>query len=389
MRLALIAAAVLFGGETLAQTPRAVPVEGQPWAGRLAAADAKWNLTFQTDGPSQRLAAANLVCWGSPAEILRGPILVLADGGLMAADVLGADKEHLTADSTALGAVKLPLELLAGIALHSTGGRHERDLLLDRIATPGGDTDRLVLDNGDELTGQIEKIGEEAVKLQAAVGPLEVKIERIAAVIFNPALRSAARNGGLRAWVGLADGSRLLAAQLLVDGETLQLTTADKQTWKAASKDLVFLQPLGGRATYLSDLKPDGYRHLPFLDLAWPYRADRNVTGGQLRAGGRLYLKGLGLHSAARLTYKLDGSFKWFQAAMAIDDSAGGRGSVGFRVLVDGKPKFVSPTVRGGSAPTPVSVEVSGARQLDLLVDYADRADEMDHADWLDAWLVK
>ena len=56
---------------------------------------------------------------------------------------------------------------------------------------------------------------------------------------------------------------------------------------------------------YLSDLKPAEYHQTPYLDLPWPYQTDRNVTGGLLRCGGRLYLKGLGVHSAARLVYKI------------------------------------------------------------------------------------
>ncbi len=59
-----------------------------------------------------------------------------------------------------------------------------------------------------------------------------------------------------------------------------------------------------------------------------------------------------------------------------------------FRVLVDGQERFTSPIVRGGDAPLPVSVDVRGAKKLELLVDYADRADVLDHADWLDARLV-
>jgi hypothetical protein len=39
--------------------------------------------------------------------------------------------------------------------------------------------------------------------------------------------------------------------------------------------------------------------------------------------------------------------------------------------------------------PTPISVDLSGAKQLDLVVDYADRADVLDHADWLNARLIK
>ncbi len=66
-----------------------------------------------------------------------------------------------------------------------------------------------------------------------------------------------------------------------------------------------------------------------------------------------------------------------------------GRGSVRYRVFVDSEEKFASPIVRGGGPPVPVSVDVTGAKRLDLVVDFADRADEQDHADWLDARLVR
>ena len=37
----------------------------------------------------------------------------------------------------------------------------------------------------------------------------------------------------------------------------------------------------------------------------------------------------------------------------------------------------------------PVSVDIAGATKLELVVDYADRADVLDHADWLNARLVQ
>ena len=60
-----------------------------------------------------------------------------------------------------------------------------------------------------------------------------------------------------------------------------------------------------------------------------------------------------------------------------------------FRVLVDGQERFASPILRGGDPPVPVSVDVRGGKKLELVVDYADRADVLDHADWLDARLIK
>ena len=123
----------------------------------------------------------------------------------------------------------------------------------------------------------------------------------------------------------------------------------------------MFLQPLGGRLVYLSDLQPAEYRFTPFLTVSWPYRTDRNVTGGILRWGGRLASKGLGVHTAARLAYALDRPYKRFQVESGIDDSTTGRGSVEFRIFVDGKEEYVGDPVRGGSPPVPINVD--GRRQ--------------------------
>jgi hypothetical protein len=208
-------------------------------------------------------------------------------------------------------------------------------------------------------------------------------------MVFNPSLRQSPAKSSPRAWVGLSDGGRVLAQKLVVRDSEAELTVIAGQPWKTASKELVFVAPLGGRTVYLSDLKPAEYRHVPYLDLPWPYRTDRNVTGSLLRCNQRIYLKGLGVHSAARLTYLLDGSYKRFQADLGIDDSAGGRGSVGFRLFADGKPKFASGPIRGGAAPAPVSLDLTGVKRLDLVVDYGEQGDLLDHADWLNARVVK
>ena len=376
------------------ETPLAVPVDGQRFPADLIAADAKWQLTFSADGKPRILPAADLVRWGALAEPTRGPIVALADGGLLAVDtsssaVLRADKESLTVDSKLFARLKLPLESLAGIVFQPPGGPQERDLLLDRVLRAAGDSDRLLLDNGDELTGLVEAIQSETVQLHAEAGTGKIETPRVVAVIFNPALRQKPKQQPLRAWAGFADGSRLLADRLLLDESAVRITTALGHTWKTSPKSLVALQPLGGRAVYLSDLKPAEYRHTPWLALTWPFQADRNVTGGRLRCGGRLYLKGLGLHSKAELIYALDGAYRRFDAELGIDDSTAGRGSVQFRVLVDGQEKYSSKTIRGGGTAVPISIDLSGAKRLELVVDFADRADVLDRADWLGARLVR
>jgi len=194
--------------------------------------------------------------------------------------------------------------------------------------------------------------------------------------------------------VGTRDGS-LVHASAITGNEKELVIEAPAGLKLAGSNisDVVFLQSLGERFVYLSDLEPAGYRHVPYLSIEWPYARDRNVLGYPLSVAGQRYLKGIGMHSAARLTYQLDGNFRRFDSAVAIDDSAEKSGSVTFGVylLRDGTwtEAFTSGVVRGGDAPRLVSVDVTGAQGLTLTVDFADRGDELDRANWLDARLVK
>jgi hypothetical protein len=72
----------------------------------------------------------------------------------------------------------------------------------------------------------------------------------------------------------------------------------------------------------------------------------------------------------------------------ALDDGAGQRGSVVFRVFVDAEQKYASPILRGGDAPLPIAVAIpSTAKSLSLIVDFAERGDELDYANWLYARL--
>ena len=73
--------------------------------------------------------------------------------------------------------------------------------------TPGsparatGDADRLLLHNGDELTGLLTGIADEVAKLDTDVGPVEIKLDRAAALILNPTLKhKPPKDHRFRAW---------------------------------------------------------------------------------------------------------------------------------------------------------------------------------------------
>ncbi len=157
---------------------------------------------------------------------------------------------------------------------------------------------------------------------------------------------------------------------------------------------IVFVRPQNANVLYLSGIADLGHKHIPFLGSDWGWGRDRNVLGGQISSHDRVFEKGIGMHSTARLAFDLPQGFTEFQAEVSLDRSAGKRGSVQFRVFTseDGAtwvPSEKTQIVRGGDAIVPIRVDIAGRKRLALVVDFAERGDELDRANWIGARLVR
>ncbi|MCE9545809.1 MAG: NPCBM/NEW2 domain-containing protein [Planctomycetia bacterium] len=386
-----------------AHPPVVVPREGAAYPAALLRIDADGKdaadaqVMLGVDGKSRTLPLSSLVRFGAPAEPAAGPLMLTADGSWIVVDTtlepLVLRSEQIACDTRHLGRLELPLDKLRAILFHRPAGTLDADLLLQELTRGEGHNDQVLLDNGDRVLGSLTALNSDKLLLQSNGRPIEIDARNVAAVIFNPTLLHTAAATAPHLMVGLADGTRLDCAQAATDGTKLKLSTRFDGELKTSLSNIVWLQPLGGGVQYLSDLEPAGYRQSPYLDLKWPYLRDRNVLGGQLRAGGQAYLKGLGVHSPAALSYTLKKPYRTLAADVALDDLTAGQGSVVYRVYVDtgdGKwqKRFDSDIIRGGQPPRPITVDLTGAKRISLLVDYADRGDVLDHADWLDARLV-
>jgi hypothetical protein len=389
---------------TVARADEARPLtkaDGITTQSRFVGIDDQGAWTFKSPNAGEvTLPAAEVVQWGTPAEYTVGPILFLADGSVIAqlpsdpgqpAAAVKVEQDRLKIERSPFGPLSLPLECVRGVMFHAPPDAQLRDRLAQRLLDDRRDSDRVILDNGDEIEGTIESCDGKQLEVAGAVGKVQLEVTKVAAAAFNPKLVVRPADKGLHTLVGLANGTRVMARKLSVSGDKLTIDPAvgSELSWTMPLAEVVCLQPLGGKTVYLSDVPVEGYKHIPYLMLAWPYHTDRNVVGTQLRAGGRLYLKGIGMHSAARLTFKLDKPYRRFDAELAIDDETLGDGSVTFRVFVDSEQRFASEIVRGGMSPVPVQVDVAGGKTVSLVVDFAERADEQDHADWLNARLIE
>lgn len=373
--------------------PPLLTVDGELSEARLLEFSGKKLVLFAGPQETYQVPTEQLVYWGTLRPATASPAFVTEGGGLLLADVIELAPAHIKADSFTVGQLRLPRRSVTGIVFQWPALALGRDRLVDKLLDRPAEADVVLLANGDQWNGTVEAIGKTTIRVVTDLGAIDVDRYGVAAIRFRnitepPPEADAPLGPTFRCWVGFADGSRLPVDDLTIDGDGATLTFAGRDLKQILTDDIVFLQPLEGRASYLSDSKPAGYRQLPYLSISWPYRLDRSVEGGLLRALGRLHLKGIGLHSAARISYRVPKDAKQFQAEAAIDETAEERGSAGFRVYVDGRAASQTVLVRGGQPPQPIRVDVAGAERLDLIVDFADRADQLDHANWLDArWI--
>ncbi|MET9402254.1 glycoside hydrolase family 97 catalytic domain-containing protein [Kitasatospora sp. NPDC002965] len=127
--------------------------------------------------------------------------------------------------------------------------------------------------------------------------------------------------------------------------------------------------------------------------------AERDTSNGEseagdgrtLRIGGRAFDRGLGMHANGSVTVRLGGAYRRFTALVGLDDevAAGGRGSVVFEVVADGRVVATTPVTTAQSPARSIDVDTSGVTELTLRVTDAGDGRSFDHADWADARLTR
>lgn len=343
----------------------------------------------------ERRDANDLVRWGQPAPPARRPGVTLANGSRVLADRAWAPNGLVQVEDE-------QIRLRRGMAWLNFDRDSVRWILLspgmagldqEKLPEMSPNSDDLVLlAGGDRLAGRINSLAAGSLTITVAGQPIETPLENVAAVRLAD---TGIDPGSSACLVGLDDGSLLHASRLLIDEDLVEIALGDL-TITAEPDTLAFVQPLGGPVQYLSDFEPVDYRHTPYLDLVWPYACDRGLRGGPLVGGGRRAAKGVAMHSAARLVYRLDGSAQRFRAELAVAEPEPGSapsGSVAFRVYLvkDGgfQAAYEGPTQRVGDPAVPIDIDTTGAAALALVIDYADGGDAGDDALWLDARLVR
>lgn len=111
-----------------------------------------------------------------------------------------------------------------------------------------------------------------------------------------------------------------------------------------------------------------------------------SVSKEPIRMFGENFVRGIGCQSPSDLRFPLDGKFTRFQSVVGVDDASSG--SVTFEVHCDGKKLFDSGQILSGQPSRVIDLDVTGAKELRLVVTDAGDGSNFDWANWADASLT-
>ena len=315
--------------------------------------------------------------------------LFLVGGYVLHGRIAGGTEETVRIEPTGLRPIDVPLVELIGLRTAAGRARLAHGQR-ERMTAGKSDDDILVLANGDRVTGGVVRIDAKGVVIETAAGESRVTLDRLLEARLAALVDD--ERSGRKARLFLADGSVLEASTLHWTPDRLAVRLFDDAEQEIKPDQVVRIEVVGGRWQWLSELEPAAAEHTPYLTLTWPWQRDRNVLGKPMRLGGKRFDRGIGVHSQSRLVYAIQGKYRIFTSRFGLDDSAGVLGDVDIEVRVDGQVRFRKEHIRvssQGAPPQSLRIDVSGARQLELLVTFGQRGDVQDRFNWAGAALIR
>jgi hypothetical protein len=251
----------------------------------------------------------------------------------------------------------------------------------------------------DYLEGVIGQVTDEEVEFTHDGESVHVNRDKLAGIVFYRKTPTATGESA-RCVVSGAEGLTIRCARVYLAGGELQVATSLGVALRWPWADIASADFSTGKLTFLSDLKPVSQSWQPLIAL--PKGVEHAASFGQPRLdhaafGGPLSLwyaageatsgsghaeafaKGLAIRSRTEIVYRLPEGFNRFMATVGIEPATRSSGDVVFSVLGDDRP-LLERGVNGSDAPLPIDVNISGVKQLRLVVDYGKN---LDTGDWL------
>lgn len=336
--------------------------------------------------------------------------IVLRSGEVVNAKITGGDDESVTLRSASLGAVSIPLELVRGILFPPAAQEPLRVRAFEqhRLVVKSED-DVVFLNTGGQAKGTVERVDTTGVLMEAeGLGSgINLDPSRVESLVLTELDAMPPTPPGTQGLIRLRDGS-LLHGTLgkFQGGDRLRLDCGLGAGFEVTAREIASITVRGGRCVALSELEPtttrqafgafDAEQPLFPWDERFSWKRNRTCLGDPIVLSDEFHESGLGVHSRTELRYKLEGAYTTFRSLVAMDESArepsSVRPSVTFQVLVDGTPRLGDGLlVHSDDDPRMVEVDLDGAQELVLVVDFGDElgVHARGRAVWADAYLVR
>ncbi|QDT92125.1 NPCBM/NEW2 domain-containing protein [Gimesia algae] len=314
-------------------------------------------------------------------------MLILANNDRILGDLIRSEGEFLLVQMNVFPGQpvwRVPLETVTAAFFDWPASRFTRIELLNKADRPKQNHDLFFLKNGDHLQGEFISFDENSFRFDSNAGETSVPRGGIQLFCFNPDLVNFPQPDQLRYVLTLTNGTRVTVSELSLSQETVSAKTVFGASLTCPLSLIETITPRGGKAVPVSDLEPSFYRFTPYFNLKWDWQRNQNVLRGPLVTEGKEYCSGLGMHSASELRYQLDGKYAGFQTLVGLDDATTGRGDVEVLIIIDQRVVFQQPISDDQRRLVEVPrIELTGAQELILKVEFGKNADMDDHVNWL------
>jgi hypothetical protein len=381
-------------------------LDGAVTAGALSEVNGAGELVIRQQSGRKEISFGNvhmiriLANQASGAAVREEPAsgVLLPAGNYLTGSVLAGDADGLSFGHPLLGEIEIPID---AIRMFLPG---EKSIPADFSRYPPAAAEDVVYRKRegalgeDYIGGTVDMISAKVLSFECSLGLVEFPLDQLNAVVIAGEPEPERNPAGVETVILLGGGTGRLSGEfkgLRAGSLSIVGPLGEERAIPLEAIDTVVFH----RATYtfLSDLEPNRVEETPYLgsprDFLYPYRRDRSVSNRELCCGSVRFARGLGVHSRCALTYALEGGYSSFHSFAGVSNEVlrlRARGSILFRVTVDGRAVYESPVLRGGDAVLRLpSIPVKGAKSLTLEVDFADAFDSGDRGFWGHALLVR
>ena len=259
----------------------------------------------------------------------------------------------------------------------------------------------MIVSTADSLarvSGFLESLDAEKLQLNYKGSSRPIKREKVTAIIIADTDLDPPQ--GIKANALFVDGSFIKGALVKLDDQSITMELSGKQQIKIASEFLYRIEVLSDSIAYLSSLEPVEAVQQPQFVVARPWQRNSSIAGNPLRlkvasedsgtatSPLKTFSNGIGTSSFSRLVFENTNDFSRMMVTAGIDAETEGRGDCVMRIEGDGIALW-SKRIRGDDTAVDVDVDISGIKQIALIVDPGEQFDLADHADWADARFLK